>query len=71
MIFIAAGLKILETLTPEQLHTPEIAAYYGVLLTAAGDQARAVEFLDLGEKATLLPQEKVLLEKARRSLAPR
>ena len=63
------GLKILETLTPEQLHAPEIAAYYGILLAAAGDQARAGEFLDLGEKATLLPQEKALLEKARRSLA--
>lgn len=65
------GLKILETLTAEQLHTPEIAAYYGLLLAAAGDQARAVEFLDLGEKATLLPQEKALMEKARRSLAQR
>lgn len=64
------GLKILETLTPEQLHTPEIAAYYGILLAAAGD-ARAAEFLDLGEKATLLPQEKALIEKARRSLAQR
>ena len=65
------GLKVLETLTPEQLHTPEIATYYGILLAASGDQARAVEFLDLGERATLLPQEKALLEKARRSLAPR
>jgi Flp pilus assembly protein TadD len=64
------GLKILETLTPEQLHKPEIAAYYGILLAAAGD-ARAAEFLDLGEKATLLPQEKALIEKARRSLAQR
>lgn len=65
------ALKVMEALTPEQLHTPEIAAYYGILLAAAGDQARAPEFLDLGEKATLLPQEKTLLEKARRSLAPR
>jgi cytochrome c-type biogenesis protein CcmH/NrfG len=65
------GLKVLETLTPEQLHKPEIAAYYGILLAAAGDQTRAGEFLDLGEKATLLPQEKALIEKARRSLAQR
>jgi cytochrome c-type biogenesis protein CcmH/NrfG len=65
------ALKILETLTPEQLHKPEIAAYYGILLAAAGDQARAGEFLDFGEKATLLPQEKALIEKARRSLAQR
>jgi predicted Zn-dependent protease len=65
------GLKILEALTPEQLHDPAIAAYYGILLAAAGDQARAGEFLDLGDKATLLPQEKALVEKARRSLAQR
>jgi predicted Zn-dependent protease len=65
------AVKVLEVLTPEQLHTPEIAAYYGVILAAAGDQTRAPEFLDLGEKAKLLPQEKALIEKARRSLAPR
>jgi cytochrome c-type biogenesis protein CcmH/NrfG len=65
------ALKVIETLTPEQLHQPEIAAYYGIILAAAGESARAGEFLDLGEKATLLSEEKVLLEKARRSLAPR
>ena len=61
--------KVLETLTPEQLRKPELAAYYGIILAATGDQARAAEFLDLGEKAKLLPQETALLEKARRSLA--
>jgi cytochrome c-type biogenesis protein CcmH/NrfG len=65
------ALKVLEKLTPEQLHQPEIAAYYGIILAADGDAPRAGEFLDLGEKATLLPQEKALMEKARRSLAPR
>jgi cytochrome c-type biogenesis protein CcmH/NrfG len=65
------GLKVLEALTPEQLRQPEIAAYYGILLAAAGDQARAGEYLDLGDKATLLPEEKTLMEKARRSLAQR
>lgn len=64
------GVKVLESLTPEELHQPGIAAYYGIILAAAGD-ARAAEFLDLGEKATLLPQEKELMEKARRSLAQR
>src|SRR5205085_808419 len=65
------ALKILETLSPEQLRKPEIAAYYGVILVAMGDQTRAGEFLDLGEKANLLPPEKALIEKARRSLAQR
>lgn len=63
------ALKVLEGLSDQQLHQPEIAAYYGIFLAAAGDQPRAGEFLDLGEKATLLPQEKALMEKARRSLA--
>lgn len=62
------ALKVLETLTPDQLHKPPIAAYYGIMLAAAGDQ-RAGEFLDLGVKASLLPQEKALIEKARRALA--
>lgn len=66
------ALKVFETLTEEQLRQPEIAAYYGIVLAAAGDLARAPEFLDLGEKATkLLPEEKALIEKARRTLAPR
>lgn len=65
------ALKVLEGLTGQQLHQPEVAAYYGIMLAAAGDGVRAAEFLDLGEKATLLPQEKALVEKARRSLAQR
>lgn len=68
---VKKALKTLETLSPDQLHKPEIAAYYGIVLAAAGDRARAPEFLDLGEKAQLLPQEKALVEKARRSLAER
>ena len=65
------ALAVLETLTPEQLRKPEIAAYYGIILAAVGDQTRAAEYLDLGQKAKLLPQEKALVEKARRSLAQR
>jgi cytochrome c-type biogenesis protein CcmH/NrfG len=65
------AVGVLETLTAEQLHQPDVAAYYGIMLAATGDHARAAEFLDLGDKATLLPQEKALVEKARRSLAPR
>ncbi|MEY2575764.1 MAG: hypothetical protein QOF80_1251 [Verrucomicrobiota bacterium] len=63
------ALGVLETLSAEQLHQPDVATYYGIMLAATGDQARAAEFLDLGEKANLLPQEKTLIEKARRSLA--
>ena len=68
---VKKALKVMDSLTEEQLHQPDIAAYYGIILAAAGDQARAREFLDLGEKAKLLPEEKALVEKARRSLAQR
>lgn len=63
------ALKVMQGLTDQQLREPAIAAYYGIILAAAGEHARAREFLDLGEKATLLAEEKALLEKARRSLA--
>jgi len=39
------ALQVFETLTPEQLHQPEIAAYYGIMLAATGDP-RAGEFLE-------------------------
>ena len=63
--------KLFAALTDAQLHEPAIALYYGIILAAVGDGDRAAEFLDLGQKASLLPEEKALLEKARRSLAQR
>ena len=65
------ALAVMNTLTAEQLRQPEIAAYYGIILAAAGEHAKAAEYLDLGEKAGLLPEEKALVEKARRLLAQR
>ena len=46
-----------------------LAAYYGVLLADIGDFSRAAKFLDLGEKANLLPEEKKLVEKAQLTVA--
>ncbi len=63
--------KVMSALTPEQLREPEIAAYYGIILAGAGEHARAAEFLDLSEKAGLLPEERALVEKARRTVASR
>ncbi|MGI9114506.1 MAG: hypothetical protein ACR2FX_05635 [Chthoniobacterales bacterium] len=54
-----------------ELHRPSIAAYYGIVLAAAGEQARAREFLELGANANLLPEERALLEKARLTIAQR
>lgn len=63
------ALQTMETLPETERRKPEIAAYYGMILAAAGDGARAAEFLDLGERAKLLPEEKTLMERARRALA--
>jgi tetratricopeptide (TPR) repeat protein len=65
------ALKIFSGLTEQQLHQPEIAAYYGVVLAGVGEHERAAEFLGLGENAELLPEERGLIEKARRTLARR
>ncbi len=63
------ALQAMETLTDQQRRQPEIAAYYGIILAANGDNARAAEFLDLAQSATLLPEEKELVQRARRSIA--
>lgn len=65
------SLGVFRAMTDQQLHQPEIAAYYGVVLAAAGEHDRAAEFLALGENAQLLPEEHALIEKARRTLARR
>ena len=64
---IEAAGKVMSALTAEQLKEPAISAYYGICLAASKDP-RARQFLDAGENATLLPEEKTLLEKARNAL---
>jgi predicted Zn-dependent protease len=66
---LVGALKVMETLTPEQLEDPSVAAYYGIFLTAAGHSAEAVKFLDASGLAKLLPEEEKLVSQARTSLA--
>ncbi|MFL6527019.1 MAG: tetratricopeptide repeat protein [Chthoniobacterales bacterium] len=66
---VKKALQTMETLSEDQRRQPQIAAYYGVMLVAAGDKTRAKEFLDLGERTKLLPEEKALVDRARRSVA--
>lgn len=61
----AEALKTIEQLTPQQLETPSIAAYYGLILKAAGDTAKARKYLELASKAKLLPEEQKLVAQAR------
>ncbi|MBV9010033.1 MAG: hypothetical protein JO354_12835 [Verrucomicrobia bacterium] len=65
------ALEAFTNATNAELHRPEIAAYYGIILAATGDWGRAREFLDIGEKANLLPEERALLDRAQHALAQR
>lgn len=58
------ALKVMNSLSAEDLRRPEIAAYYGVILAAGSDRSKAPSFLELGREAKLLPEEKALVEKA-------
>jgi len=58
------ALKVMNSLSAEDLRRPEIAAYYGIILAAGSDRSKAPSFLELGRQAKLLPEEKALVEKA-------
>ena len=60
----AEGIKILSAFPSSQLEQPGIAVYYGVLLASAGETNKAKKYLDLAATATLLPEEKELLQTA-------
>jgi predicted Zn-dependent protease len=63
------ALRIMSSLSEEQLSDPTIGAYYGICLAVNGDQ-KARTYLDFGKQANLLPEEKALIEKAYASLNP-
>jgi hypothetical protein len=53
----------MSSLSDEQLRDPAISAYYGICLEATRDQS-ARSFLETGHKATLLREEKSLIDNA-------
>jgi len=59
------GVKVFRDLPAEQLKHPAMAAYYGILLAAAGDAVAAKPYLDQSAKALVLPEEKALVERAK------
>jgi len=59
------ALKVIEQLKPRDLENPSIAGYYGVILKATGNGAKAKPYLEWAFKAPLLPEERKLFEKAR------
>ena len=61
----AEALKVIERLKPEELQNPSNAGYYGLILKATGNVAKAKTYLELASKARLLPEEKKLFDRAK------
>ena len=64
---IKGAVQAMDKLTPDQLRDPSLAAYYGVVLAAAGQRDKAREYLPRAREANLLPEEKALVAKAESS----
>jgi hypothetical protein len=54
----------MDSIPQDQQRNPAVAAYYGVMLASSGEKGKAREYLEIGKTATLLPEEKVLVERA-------
>jgi predicted Zn-dependent protease len=65
------GLGVLEKLKPDALQSPSVALYYGLLLSASGETNKARKYLDIAQKADLLPEEKALVNDAGKQSGPR
>jgi tetratricopeptide (TPR) repeat protein len=65
---IKGALQAMDKLTPDQLRDASLAAYYGVVLAAAGQKEKAREYLRRASEAKLLPEEKALVAKSESSL---
>lgn len=61
----AQALKVMQQLTPQDLDSPNRAGYYGLILKATGSNAKAKVYLDLTSKAALLPEERMLFDRAK------
>jgi Flp pilus assembly protein TadD len=61
------AVALMEKFTPEQLREPSAARYFGIFLSATDRRSEAAEFLKLGEKGVVLPEELALMERARAS----
>jgi Flp pilus assembly protein TadD len=61
----AEALKVIEQLKPQELQNPSIAGYYGLILKATGNGAKAKTYLELASKDPLLPEERKLFDRAK------
>ena len=56
--------RIMSGLRDDQLENPSLAAYYGIVLAAAGETTKARKYIEIGRKAHLLSEEKALIGRA-------
>ena len=59
---VNGALTAMSKLRDDQLRDPSVAAYYAIFLAANGDKDKAREYLEQGKQASLLPEEKALVE---------
>ena len=64
------ALRLFDSLPEAQLREPAYAAYYGIVLAAGNSLEKAWQFLEIARRASLLPEERELVEKASRASAP-
>ena len=62
------AVAVMNQLNPSDLEQPAVAAYYAVFQLALGNKAKAAEYLGRSSGANLLPQEKALVEQARKAV---
>jgi len=62
------ALKVLETMKPEYMKIPSVAAYYGVIEAQAGHKEIARDCIARAETAKLLPEEMELIRQAKARL---
>jgi hypothetical protein len=54
----AQALSVIEQLKPAELEKPSIAGYYGMILQATGNRAKARKYLEISGKSPHLPRKK-------------
>jgi hypothetical protein len=58
------ALKIMQQIPAHDLRDNSLAGYYGLILKASGDNARAMSYLKFAVQGKLLPEERALFEQA-------
>ncbi len=58
------ALQVMHGINARELEDPSMGGYYGLILKAVGDSAKATPYLAKASKARLLPEERALFDRA-------